>query len=109
MKPVAFIGKALDELKAFPDAARREAGFQIFNLQSGLDPDDWKRLVGVGPGVMEIRVHENGEFRVVYVARMPEAVNVIHAFQKKSQATAKRNLETIKRRYAAMVKERESP
>ncbi len=32
MKPVAFIGRALSELKAFPDAARREAGFQIFNL-----------------------------------------------------------------------------
>ena len=109
MKPVAFIGRALSELKAFPDAPRREAGFQIFNLQSGVDPDNWKPLVGVGPGVMEIRIHEGGEFRVVYVTRMPEAVYVIHAFQKKSQATAKRNLETIKRRYAAMLKERESP
>jgi len=106
MKPVAFIGRALDALKAFPDAARREAGFQIFNLQNGLDPDDWKPLVGIGQGVMEIRIHEGGEFRVVYVARMPEAVYLIHAFQKKSQATAKRNLETIKRRYTEMLRER---
>ena len=109
MKPVAFIGRALNELKAFPEAARREAGFQIFNLQNGLDPDDWKPMVGVGQGVMEIRIHEGGEFRVVYVARMVEAVYVIHAFQKKSQATAKRNLETVKRRYAAMLNERGAP
>ena len=109
MKPVAFIGRALSELKAFPDTARREAGFQIYNLQNGRAPDDWKPLAGVGPGVMEIRIHEDGEFRVVYVARMPEAVYVIHAFHKKSQATARRNLETIKRRYAAMLKEGESP
>jgi len=109
MKPVAFIGRALDELKAFPDAARREAGFQIFNLQNGLDPDDWKPLVGIGQGVMEIRVHEGGEFRVVYVARMAEAVYVIHAFQKKGQRTAKRDLETIRGRYAAMIKQRGRP
>ena len=32
MKPVAFIGRALSELKAFPEAARREACLQIFNL-----------------------------------------------------------------------------
>jgi len=106
MKPVAFIGRALDELKAFPDAARREAGFQIFNLQNGLDPDDWKPLVGIGQGVMEIRVHEGGEFRVVCVARLAEAVYVIHAFQKKGQHTAKRNLETIRKRYADMLKQR---
>jgi phage-related protein len=50
-------------------------------------PDDFKPMPLVGKGVEEIRVtDEGGAYRVIYVARRAEAVYVLHAFQKKTQA-----------------------
>ncbi len=47
-------------------------------------------MTSVGPGVREIRIRdEAGAFRVLYVARIEDAVYVLHAFQKKTQQTAK--------------------
>ena len=94
MKPVAFLGDSLDALRSFPDSAKREVGFQIDRLQRGLDPDDWKPMKTVGPGVCEIRVRDASDaYRVVYTATLADAVYVLHAFQKKSQATSQRDLE----------------
>ena len=82
MKPVEFCGSSLDDLRAFPLAARREAGHQIDQVQNGLEPDDWKPMNTVGPGVREIRIREAaGAFRVVYVAKFADAVYVLHCFQ----------------------------
>jgi phage-related protein len=48
----------------------------------------------VGPGVAEIRIHdEAGAFRVIYIATRDDAVYVLHAFQKKTERTAKRDLD----------------
>ena len=49
MKLVSFLGDSLDEVRSFPDDARRDVGFQIDRLQRGLDPDDWKPMKTVGP------------------------------------------------------------
>lgn len=94
MKPIAFVGSALDDLREFPVGARREAGHQLDRVQRGLEPDDWKPMPGIGAGVGEIRVRdEAGAFRVVYVAAFAEAVYVLHAFHKKTQRTARRDLD----------------
>lgn len=107
MKPVAFVGSALDELRDFPASARREAGYQLDRIQCGLDPDDWRPMTSVGPGVREIRVRdEAGAFRVVYVATLPEAVYVLHAFGKKTQQTAKRDLDLAASRLRQITKDR---
>lgn len=45
---------------------------------------------------------ETGAFRVIYVARRVEAVYVLHAFQKKSQATSKRDIETAGKGFAQL-------
>lgn len=83
----------MDELRAFPETARREAGHQLDRVQRGLDPDDWKPMAIIGPGVREVRIRdEAGAFRVFYIATFAEAVYVLHAFQKKTQRTAKRDL-----------------
>ena len=51
-------------------------------------------MANVGPGVREVRVRdEMGAFRVIYLAVLAEAVYVLHAFQKKSRRTAKRDLD----------------
>ena len=94
MKPVSFMGNSLDEVRSFPDGARREVGFQIDRLQRGLDPDDWKPMPTIGAGVRKIRVREaSGAFRVIYLATLPDAVYILHAFAKKTQATTKRDLD----------------
>jgi phage-related protein len=103
MKPVRFIGDSLKCLRAFPTDARRDLGFQIEALQQGGQPADFKPMPTVGMGVEEIRVREaGGTFRVIYTARAADAIFVLHAFQKKSQATPKRDLETARERFAQL-------
>ncbi len=93
MKPLEFLGDSLEQLREFPETARKEAGVQLHKVQQGIEPSDWKPMTTVGPGVREIRIRdEAGAFRVLYVADVEDAVYVLHAFQKKTQQTAKRDL-----------------
>jgi phage-related protein len=78
-KPVEFRGSALDDLRAFPAAARREAGYQLDQIQRGREPDDWKPMNTVGRGVREIRIRDLREHSgVLYVAKFGDAVYVLH-------------------------------
>jgi phage-related protein len=71
-----------------------EAGYQLDRVQRGLDPDDWRPMPAIGAGVREIRVRERaGAFRVIYVATFADVVYVLHAFQKKTRQTAKRDVD----------------
>ncbi|WP_019937268.1 type II toxin-antitoxin system RelE/ParE family toxin [Bordetella sp. FB-8] len=99
MKPLRFIGSAQDDLRNFPAEARRHAGFELDAIQRGLMPSDFKPLVTVGPGAYEVRIHVEGEWRVVYVAKFEDAVYVLHAFQKKTQKPPKTDIEIAARRY----------
>jgi phage-related protein len=64
---------------------------------------DWKPMSSVGPGVREIRIREpSGAFRVMYLATRPEAVYVLHCFQKKSQQTSLQDLALAKARLKAV-------
>nr|WP_215862717.1 type II toxin-antitoxin system RelE/ParE family toxin [Acidithiobacillus concretivorus] len=92
-------------MRTFPLSARREAGYQLDQVQKGRDPDDWKPMNSVGPGVREIRIRdEKGAFRVIYVAKLPEAVYVLHCFQKKTQKTRKSDLDLAGQRYRDLLK-----
>lgn len=105
MKPLSFLGSSLDDLRTFPEAARREAGHQLDQVQRGLDPEDWKPMPSVRSGVREVRIRDQaGAFRVIYLATRPEAVYVLHAFQKKTQATAKRDLELAEARLKELTR-----
>jgi len=105
-KPVEFRGSALDDLRAFPQAARREAGYQLDRVQHGREPDDWKPMNTVGRGVREIRIRDAvGAFRVLYVAKFRDALYVLHCFQKKAQKTSKADLNLAAQRYRDLLKE----
>jgi len=99
MKPLRFVGSSLDDLRTFPAEARRQAGFELYAIQRGLGPSDWKPMKAVGSGVREIRIRVLGEWRVLYVAKFADAVYVLHAFQKKTQKTRRNDLEIARRRY----------
>ena len=98
VKALKFVGSSLDDLRDFPDEARRAAGFELRAIQNGLDPRDWKPMQSIGSGVREIRIHVLGEWRVIYVANLADAVYVLHAFQKKSRKTTKNDIELARKR-----------
>ena len=98
VKALKFVGSSLDDLRDFPDEARRAAGFELRAVQNGLDPSDWKPMQSIGAGVREIRIHVLGEWRVIYIARLAEAVYVLHAFQKKNRKTSKNDIELARKR-----------
>ena len=62
----------------------------------------------VGAGVYELRIRAGGAFRVFYVARFAEAIYVLHAFQKKSQQTARLDVELGAKRYRELIKQRDA-
>ena len=99
MKPLNFIGSSLDDLRNFPDEARKAAGFELYFVQRGLEPTDWKPMPGIGRGVKEIRIHVLGEWRIIYVAKFEDAVYVLHLFQKKSQKTNQQDIELARKRF----------
>ncbi len=105
-KPVEFRGSSLDDLRAFPLAARREAGHQLDQVQNGQDPDDWKPMNTVGQGVREVRIRDaSGAFRIMYIAKFADAVYVLHCFQKKTEKTSKVDLDLAAKRYRDLLKE----
>lgn len=103
VKPIEFLGDSLRCLREFPDDAKQDAGYQLDRVQHGLQPDDFKPMPTIGKGVEEIRVRDDsGAYRVIYTARLADAVYVLHAFQKKTQATSKRDIELAKQRFALL-------
>ncbi|MBW4053443.1 MAG: type II toxin-antitoxin system RelE/ParE family toxin [Proteobacteria bacterium] len=105
-KTLRWLGDSRSRLCEFPEAARRRAGFELWEIQQGNEPSDWKAMPSVGAGVNEIRVHTKGEHRVMYVAKFNEAVYVLHAFEKKTQRTAQHDIDMARARYRALIEGR---
>ncbi|MCX7063277.1 MAG: type II toxin-antitoxin system RelE/ParE family toxin [Proteobacteria bacterium] len=105
MKPIRFLGDSLQRLREFPEDVRHDAGYQLDRVQRGEQPDDFKPMRSIGRGVEEIRLRdERGAFRVVYTARIRDAVYVLHAFQKKTRATSKHDIEIAVERFAQLMR-----
>lgn len=105
MKPIRFLGDSLGCLRSFPEDARHDAGYQLEKVQRGEQPDDFKPMPSIGKGVEELRVwDDSGTYRVIYTARLADAVYVLHAFQKKTRTTAKREVELARKRYTDLMR-----
>ena len=107
-KALVWVGTTIEDLRAFPEAARRGVGYQLRRVQLGLMPDDWKAMASVGAGVYEIRVRTDLEHRVLYVAKHDEAIYVLHAFEKRTRQTRQADVELGKRRLADVIRARQS-
>ena len=99
MKPLYFVGSSLDDLRNFPDEARRAVGFELYAVQRGEEPGDWKPMPTVGVGVNEIRINIFGEWRVIIVVKFDDAVYILHTFQKKTRKTEHHDIEIARQRY----------
>ena len=108
MKAIVFPGDSLEDIRGFPDGPRRESGFQLDRVQRGVQPDHWKPMTSIGRGVREIRITgRTGVFRVIYVSQFADAVYVLHAFQKKSAGTAKRDVSIAAARMRELLQRKE--
>ncbi len=106
LKPLRFIKSSRNDLRDFPTEARRIAGEQLMLVQAGKMPEDWKQMLSVGPGAMEIRIHQPDEYRVIYVAKFAEAVYILHAFSKKTKKTPDKDIDKARTSYAEILKQR---
>jgi phage-related protein len=99
MTTIVFMGDSRERIRSFPEIARHALGRQLLRVQQGLDPQDWKPIKTVGAGVREVRIHTGGEFRAFYVTNIGNALYVLHAFQKKTQATSTKDIALGRQRF----------
>jgi phage-related protein len=105
MKPITFLGDSLNRLRDFPEDIRQDAGYQLDKIQRGYPPDDFKPMPIIGQGVEELRLSDDtGVYRVIYYARRAESIYVLHAFQKKTQTTSKRDVDLAAKRYTELMR-----
>jgi len=105
MKEIEFLGDSLKAIVNFPRNARQAVGRQLGKLQNGNPPDDFKPMPNIGKGVEEIRVRDqSGIYRVIYTARLADAIYVLHAFQKKTMQTSNKDIEIARKRFKKLMR-----
>ncbi|MDP1638178.1 MAG: type II toxin-antitoxin system RelE/ParE family toxin [Candidatus Nitrotoga sp.] len=106
IKAIQWLGDSLENVREFSNSGRYHVGRELRRVQTGEMPTDWKPMITVGPGVAEIRIHAENEYRVIYIAKFEEAVYVLHGFTKKTQQTSKRDIDLAAKRYRELQQER---
>lgn len=110
MKDLIFLATSLDNVRAFPSEIKQEAGYELHRIQMGEMPSDFKMMPTIGNGVVEIRLKDSaGIYRVIYTAKFAEMVYVLHAFEKKTQKTAKSDINLAKSRLKQLIAELNKP
>ena len=105
-KEIRFLGNSRKDLRSFPDIPRQRMGVQLYGLELGEDPNNWKPVTGVGSGVREIRIKfDDNIYRTVYVANRGNFIYILHAFQKKRQTISKADFRVIKLNYKKIPKD----
>lgn len=106
LRRIVWMGSSFDDLRQFPEEVRRDAGFQLYRLQAGLEAADWKAMPQLGRGVEEIRLrHYSGAYRVIYLARFEAEVYVLHCFNKKTRRTAEHEKQIVRSRLQLIPQE----
>jgi len=90
-------------MRRFPSDVRAQVGYELFRVQQGLEPSDWKPRSSVGAGVIELRVHTGQAFRVMYVTRFSEAIYVLHAFEKRTRRTSQVDIAVGRKRLRDLI------
>ena len=96
---IVWEGNSREVLQSFPDEVKQNLGFQLWQLQRGERPKDYRTLQSIGSGVFELRDQDQRAwYRVVYLSRIEDEIHVLHCFEKKSREMPRREFETAKRR-----------
>ena len=106
-RKLVWLVDSLDRLTSFPSSVRQKLGFALYQAQIGQKHESAKMLRSFKERVWQARADDSdGTYRTVYVAQLGEAVYVLHAFEKKTQQTAKRDIDLGKSRFRVLVAER---
>ncbi len=104
-RPVVWLGNSKRNIRDFPKGAQKLLGDELQLIQFGGMPKDAKPFKDVGSGVLEIALrYASDAYRVVLAVQIGKRIYVLHSFQKKSKRgieTPKRDVDLIKKRYAA--------
>jgi phage-related protein len=100
---IVWEGDSREVLKAFPEAVTENFGFELWQLQQGERPRDYRPLPSIGTGVFELRDQdERTWYRVVYLSRTADVIYVLHCFEKKSREMPKKDFAKAKQRLKAV-------
>lgn len=96
---IVWEGDSKEVLQSFPDGVRQNLGFQLWQLQRGERPTDYRPIASIGPGVFELRDQdERAWYRVIYLSRIKGVIHVLHCFEKKSREMPRRDFEVARQR-----------
>lgn len=99
MGRLRWLGDSQRRVRDFPDTVRAEVGHELWLVECGDEPSDWKPMPSIGAGAKEIRIRDReGAFRIIYVANIDAFVFVLHAFQKKTRTTSAKDIELARAR-----------
>jgi phage-related protein len=100
---VAWEGNSREVLQSFPEGARQNLGFDLWRLQQGEQPSDYRPLPSVGAGVFELRDQDQRAwYRLVYLSRIQDVIYVLHCFEKKSRKMPRKDFEIARQRLKAV-------
>jgi len=100
---IVWEGDSREVLRGFPEGVRQNFGFELWQLQLGERPSDYRPLPSIGAGVFELRDQdERAWYRVVYLSRINDVIYVLHCFEKKSREMPRRDFEKAKQRLKAI-------
>lgn len=98
-KRIIWLASTLEDLRRLPEVARQRMGYQLHRVQNGREPHSWKPMKTVGNGVREIRISDDWRsFRSMYVTNVGHLIYVLHVFEKKTEKTAKKDLDIARKR-----------
>jgi phage-related protein len=105
-KSIVFLGNSEKTMRSFSLDVQKDFALNFHMLERGLEPLDWKPMKSIGLGVREIRVKDrDGIYRAIYVLKVKDKIHILHVFQKKSQKTAKHDLDLAKARMKLIIME----
>ena len=104
---ICWAGDAKEVLSAFPQEIKSVLGYSLRRLQRGLLPDcSARRMESIGKSVWELKTaDERTWYRVIYLTRIGDRIYVLHAFEKSSRKTDRRDLEIAKTRLRLVLQE----
>jgi phage-related protein len=106
VKQLIWRGNSRERIRTFSEITKDIAGRELVRVQHGELPTDWRPMPDIGSGVIEVRIHRPNEYRIFYIANYPEAIYVLHAFQKTTQRTSERDKQMGKTQYAELQNDR---
>jgi len=105
--PIRWVGDAKEILSSFPPEVKTAFGYSLRRLQNGLLPDcDARRMASIGKGVWELKTSdERTWYRVIYLTRIGNSLYILHAFEKNSRKTDRRDLAIAQSRLKSVLAE----